>query len=61
MSTHFDEAFIVSGNALGVFVDYDFSANRLFDFAAASYNIEALDTPSNDEDSLYNESVSHVP
>jgi len=60
MSTHFNKAFIVLGNVLGVFVNYDFSANKLFDFATASYNMEALDTPSNNKDSLYNKSVLHV-
>jgi hypothetical protein len=61
MSTHFDEAFIVSGDVQGVFVDHDFSADRLFDFAAASHDMEASDTPSGDEDGLYDDRVSHVP
>jgi hypothetical protein len=61
MSTHFDEAFIVSDNAPSLFVDNDFSADGLFDFAAASHGVEVSDTPSDDEDGLYDESVLHVP
>jgi len=61
MSTHFDEAFVGADDPLDLFVDYDFSADELFDFAAASRDVEASDALSDDEDGLYNESVSHVP
>jgi hypothetical protein len=61
MSTHFDEAFIVSEDAPGLLVEQDFSTDRLFDFAAASREVEESDGPSDDEDGLYDESVSHVP
>ena len=61
MSTHFDEAFIVPDEVPSLFVDHDFSADGLFDFAAASRDAEASDTPSDDEDGLYDESVLHVP
>jgi len=61
MLTHFDEAFIVPDDVPNLLVDHDLSADRLFDFAAASHDVEASDTPSDDEDGLYDESVSHVP
>jgi hypothetical protein len=61
MSTYFDKAFIVLDNVPSQFVDYDFSTDRLFDFAAASRNIKASDTLSDDEDSLYDKSMSYVP
>lgn len=61
MSTYFDEAFIVPDDVPSLFVDHDLSTDGLFDFTAASHGAEASDTPSDDEDGLYDESVSHVP
>jgi hypothetical protein len=61
MLTYFDEAFIVSEDALGLLVEQDFSTDRLFDFAVASCEVEESNSSFNDEDGLYNESVSYVP
>lgn len=57
MSTHFDEAFIVQENPQSIFVDDDYNDDRLFDFTAASNDVELFDNPSDDDDGLYGESV----
>ena len=57
MSTYFDKAFIVLDDVPSIFVNYDFSTNRLFDFAIASSNIETSNALSNNKDSLYNKSI----
>jgi len=61
MPTHFDEAFIPQDQPLPVFVEDDLDDDDgLFDFAAASNGVEAPPNPSDDEDGLYNESVSQA-